>query len=236
MTPPAAPPPSGDAVLLAAGRSQRMDGVDKLWHPLTGPDGRSRPLIAFPLAAFQACAAVRRIVLVVRPETAADAEALVGGEGCDKVVAVVPGGERRRDSVLAGLRALPDCEWVAVHDAARPLVTPELIEAGFAEARPSGAACCAVPIADTVKESDGVGFVRRTLDRARLYLAQTPQVFRYDLLLDAHQNVAGDATDDAALVEALGVDVNLYKGSPRNLKVTTPDDLALVQAMLTANA
>ncbi|MDZ4278345.1 MAG: 2-C-methyl-D-erythritol 4-phosphate cytidylyltransferase, partial [Dehalococcoidia bacterium] len=141
---------------------------------------------------------------------------------------------RRQDSVRAGLEALGPCQWVVVHDGARPLVTKELIERGLAEAQATGASCCALPVPDTVKEADEAGDIARTLDRSRLWLAQTPQTFRYELLLKAHEQAAGAATDDAALVEALGVKVRLYEGSPRNLKVTTPEDLGIVRALLAA--
>jgi 2-C-methyl-D-erythritol 4-phosphate cytidylyltransferase len=134
--------------------------------------------------------------------------------------------------VLAGLEALSACDWVVIHDAARPLVTGELIEWGLAHAQETGASCCALSVRDTVKESREEGYVIRTLDRARLWLAQTPQSFRYDVLMQAHRHAEGDATDDAQLVEALGIDVRLYQGSSTNIKVTTQDDLALVQALL----
>lgn len=224
--------PTTGAVIVAAGRSERMDGIVKPWAPLTdASSGRTRPLLAYPLAAFQSCAAIDRIVLVAAADAIERAQALVQDEDFGKVCAVVAGGARRQDSVRAGLDALGPCDWVAVHDGARPLVTPELIERGLEAARETGAACCAIPAPDTVKEADGERIVR-TLDRSRLWLAQTPQVFRYDLLMDAHRRIEADATDDAQLVESLGAEVRLYQGSPRNLKVTTPDDLALVQALL----
>ncbi len=220
------------AVIAAAGRSRRMGGDDKLWAPLTGADGHSRPLLAYTLRAFQGCSALSRIALVVAEDTLEQARALARDEHMDKVRAVVAGGERRQDSVRAGLEALGQCEWVIVHDGARPLVTAELIERGLEEARETGAACCALPVPDTVKEAGEAGHIASTLDRSRLWLAQTPQIFRYDLLVQAHRNAHGEATDDAALVEALGMNVRLYLGSPRNLKVTTPEDLAIVQALL----
>lgn len=219
------------AVIVAAGRSERMGGADKLWAPLADATGRTRPLLALSIAAFEACAAIDRIVLVVTPDVIEIAEALVREEEFSKVEAVVAGGARRQDSVRAGLDVLTSCAWVAVHDGARPLVTPELIERGLDAARETGASCCGLRIADTVKEDDG-GYAARTLDRARLWLAQTPQVFRYELLLDAHKRCTSDATDDASMLEALGIRVRLYEGSPRNLKVTTQEDLALVQALL----
>jgi 2-C-methyl-D-erythritol 4-phosphate cytidylyltransferase len=209
-----------------------MSGIDKLWAPVAGPDGRRRPLLAYSLAPFEACPAVERIVLVAGNDALERARALVGDDGFAKVCTVVPGGARRQDSVRAGLEALGRCAWVIVHDGARPLVTEELIEQGLEEARESGASCCALPVPDTLKEGDEAGRVVRTLDRSRLWLAQTPQVFGYELLLKAHRQAEGEATDDAALVEALGVKVRLYRGSPRNLKVTTQEDLALVEALL----
>ena len=228
--------PDTGAVIVAAGRSRRMGGDDKLWAPLVDRNGRGRPLLAFTLAPFQACPAVDRVALVVVADALAQARALAQDEGLDKVCAVVPGGARRQDSVRAGLEALGRCSWVVVHDGARPLVTAALIEGSLAEARETGAACCALSAPDTIKEGDEAERVVRTLDRSRLWLAQTPQAFRYDLLMEAHRRAEGEATDDAALVEALGVKVRLYRGSPRNLKVTTQEDLALVQALLATSA
>jgi 2-C-methyl-D-erythritol 4-phosphate cytidylyltransferase len=204
-----------------------MGGLDKLFAPLGG-----RPLLARTLAAFEECAAIDRVVLVLAMENLARGLALAEEEGLSKVRTVSPGGRRRQDSVREGLKALGGCDWVVVHDGARPLVTPQLIEAGLAAAQETGAAVCALPAQDTVKRVDEQGRVVRTLDRRRLWLIQTPQVFRYDILLDAHERSRQPATDDAALVERLGQDVRVYPGSPRNLKVTTPDDLALAEALL----
>lgn len=220
------------AVIVAAGRSLRMGGIDKLWAPLRGPDGRRRPLLAYSPTTFQHCPAVTRVVLVVSAEAVDQTQELVRDEEFTKVCAVVPGSDSRQGSVRAGLEALGSCAWVVIHDAARPLVTCELIEQGLAEAKKTDAACCALPVSDTMKEGDEGRRIVRTLDRSRLWLAQTPQVFRYDVLLKAHRQAKGDATDDAALVEALGLSVRLYPGSPRNLKVTTQEDLALVEALL----
>jgi 2-C-methyl-D-erythritol 4-phosphate cytidylyltransferase len=219
------------AVIVAAGRSERMGAIVKPWAPLADASGRERPLLAYPIAAFQSCAAVDRIALVVAADAVERARALVRDETFDKVCSAVAGGARRQDSVRCGLEALGACDYVAVHDGARPLVAPGLIERGFEAARATGAACCAIAAPDTVKEAED-GRVVRTLDRSRLWLAQTPQVFRYDLLVDAHSRLESDVTDDAALVEALGIEVRLFEGSSRNLKVTTRDDLALVQALL----
>ena len=224
------------AIIVAAGRSERMGSVDKLWAEIADSSGHTRPLIAYSIATFAACPAVDRIVIVTAAGTVDRASGLARDEGWDKVCAVVPGGARRQDSVRAGLAALHDVAWVVVHDAARPLITAALIERSLAEARETGAACCAIAVPDTVKERDDGGFAARTLDRSRLWLAQTPQAFRHGLLADAHRQAAGDATDDAALVEALGVKVRLCPGSTRNVKVTSPEDLVMVQALLRSPA
>jgi len=222
------------AVIAAAGQSTRTAGIDKLFAPLAG-----RPLLSHTLAAFEACDRVQRVALVVSATNLERARGLVSEYGFAKVVAVCEGGARRQDSVRLGLEALGGCEWVVVHDGARPLVTPELIARGLEAAGETGAALAALPVADTVKESDGDA-VLRTLDRGRLWLAQTPQVFRYDLLARAHREIRDDPsaglragfTDDAAMVEALGVTVRLFAGSPYNIKVTTAEDLRLAEALL----
>jgi 2-C-methyl-D-erythritol 4-phosphate cytidylyltransferase len=226
------PPSVINAIIVASGRSERMAGEDKLWAPLVGPDGRARPALAYSIAAFEAAPSVERVAVVVQEAAVERTRALAHEHVFDKVAFVVPGGPRRRDSVRAGLEALNACDYVAVHDGARPLVTHELIEACIEAARPTGASVSALPVRDTVKESEG-GVIIRTLDRSRLYLAQTPQVVRYDLLVRAHQETTHDATDDAALLEEIGVSIRLVEGASRNLKVTTPDDLALVRSLLT---
>ena len=138
-------------------------------------------------------------------------------------------------SVYCGIQALPaSAQWVAVHDGARPLVTPELIEATIKGARGAKAAIAAVPVVPTVKQVAG-DWVAKTLDRSTLWAVQTPQVFERKLLERAHRQGMGDgfvATDDAALVEKLGHRVRIVMGSPRNLKVTTPEDLVIAEALL----
>ena len=209
-----------------------MAGGDKLWTDIVSPGG-SRPLIAYSIAAFQSCAAISRIALVVAEEKMGAATALVEQQRFDKVRAIVAGGARRQDSVRAGLDAMDTCDYVIVHDGARPLVTHQMIEDALAAALDTGASCCAIPVPDTVKETSD-GAIIRTLDRSTLMLAQTPQAFRYDLLMDAHNRSVEDATDDASMIEALGGTVRIAPGSQRNIKVTTQDDLTLVQALLNA--
>lgn len=214
------------AVIVAAGRSSRMGGTDKIFAPLAG-----RPLLCHALAAFQASLLVETIVLVVAEERVTAARRVLDPFEFSKLTAVCIGGERRQDSVRTGLEALGRVETVAVHDAARPLITAALIERGFQAAMETGAAVAAIPLVDTLKEADSDGNVIRTIPRERLWAVQTPQVFGYELLLAAHLRSPADVTDDAMLVEANGGRVKVFLGSPRNLKVTTPDDLVLAEAL-----
>jgi 2-C-methyl-D-erythritol 4-phosphate cytidylyltransferase len=217
-------PVTTGAVIVAAGRSTRMDGADKLLAPLGG-----RPLIARTVRVFSESAAVDSVVVVVSTQ---NRDAVERALATFPDLALVLGGERRRDSVQAGLVTLSGCDFVVVHDGARPLVEPRLIEAVLDAARECGAALSAVPVSDTVKRSDDSGFVRGTVLREGLWLAQTPQAFRTDLLLRAHVEVEGDLTDDAAMLERLGLPVKLVTGSRRNIKVTTPEDLVLAEALI----
>jgi 2-C-methyl-D-erythritol 4-phosphate cytidylyltransferase len=221
-------------VVVAAGRSERMEGVDKIFAPLMG-----RPLLAWSLRAFKLCDVIDAVVVVAAAASVERVERFVADWRFDRVRAVVPGGETRQDSVRIGIDQVSSPSLVAVHDAARPLVTPELIDRGIAIARATGAAVCAVPARDTLKEVDGdPPVVRATLDRTRVWQAQTPQVFDRDVLLRAHAQLrahasaAAAATDDAALVEALGHEVRVYEGMAANLKVTTREDLLLAEALL----
>ena len=206
-----------------------MAGADKLFTEVAG-----QPLLAHAIAPFQECASIERIVLVMAPLNLKRGRDLVERYGFTKATALVKGGERRQDSVRLGLEALGGCDYVAVHDGARPLVTPELIARGLEAARETGAAAPALPIADTVKEAGPNGIVLRTLDRSRLWAVQTPQVFRYELLLRAHREITADVTDDAAMVESLGEPVRLFEGSRANIKVTTVEDLTLIKALTAA--
>jgi 2-C-methyl-D-erythritol 4-phosphate cytidylyltransferase len=215
------------AIIAAAGRSERMGGRDKLFAVVGG-----KPLLAHTLIAFDVCRGVDRVVLVLSPENMERGRELVAEAGLGKVAAVCQGGERRQDSVCNGLEALASCQWVVVHDGARPLVTAGLIERGLEAAKETGAAIAALPIADTVKEVEPPGLIGRTLSRGQLWAAQTPQVFRYDILREAHQRAQGEATDDAALVEKAGYRVKVFEGSSRNIKVTTAADLDIVEAFL----
>ncbi len=214
-----------DAVVVAAGRSTRFGGGDKLLADLEG-----RPVVAWSLAALAAARSVDRVVIVAAAERL-EALAAIGRETLGgALAAVVAGGERRRDSVEAGLRAVAR-EYAAIHDGARPLVTPALIDACAAAADGAAGAIPAVPVADTIKEvADGA--IVASPDRARLHAAQTPQVVRREAWLAAAAIRDADETDDAAMLARAGLAVRVVEGDPANIKVTRPIDLTLARALL----
>jgi 2-C-methyl-D-erythritol 4-phosphate cytidylyltransferase len=213
------------AIVLAAGSSSRF-GADKLLAPLAG-----QPLLRHTLAAMEACAVVNDTILVVSPERVDEFGALVREWGITKLRRVCAGGARRQDSVFNGLQAA-DSIWVVIHDAARPMVTPSLVDRCLMAAAETGAAICGVPVADTLKAVDVDGHIQYTIRRAEVWAAQTPQVFRRDLLLAAHELVVEDVTDDASMLERIGHPVRMVEGASWNLKVTQPDDLALAEGIL----
>ena len=210
-------------VLLAAGTSQRMVGINKLFASLRG-----KPLLAWSVDTCHRCDLVQQIVLVLNDRDLARGGRLMKDNNWSKVTLCL-GGARRQDSVREGLRQLKDCDWVMIHDGARPFLTPSLIEDGLKVAGEFGAAVAAVPVNDTVKLTDGSCVIEETLKRDRLWAAQTPQIFDFDIITRAYEDLSTEVTDDSAAVERLGHDVKLYKGNYKNIKVTTPEDLALAR-------
>ena len=217
------------AILLAAGVSRRMGGVDKVWADVCG-----RPLLALSLERLAAVDGIEEIVVVAPGARHIEIGELAFGLGVSPKLPLrcVDGGERRRDSVAAGLAALPDARWVLVHDSARPLASSTLASRALEAARETGAAVPGLPVADTIKRVDAEGLVRETPDRASLRAIQTPQAFDADLLRRAHATIEGDATDDAALVEQLGAPVRVIEGEAQAFKVTTAEDLERLRALL----
>jgi len=215
------------AVIAAAGESQRMGGVDKVFALLG-----EKPILTRVVDIFQGCSSIDRIVVVLSEQNLERGKQLVIGEGWSKVSDVCAGGKRRQDSVAAGLSRLSDCDWVVIHDGSRPLVTVDLINRGLEAARETGAAVVAVPVTDTIKLAGDDRIIHQTPPRQNLWAAQTPQVFRTDIITEAYSQANGDVTDDASLVEQLGYGVKLYTGTYDNIKITTPDDLALAKWIL----
>ncbi len=218
------------AIIVAAGSSQRM-GFDKLRADLFG-----RPVLGWTIAAFESCAAVAEIVLLTRAGTEPEVEGLVARERFAKVRRILAGGAARHLSVWNGLQALePATDFVAVHDGARPLATPALIERCLAVAEKTGAACAAVPVTDTLKRADAAGQIAGGVDRTGLWAMQTPQIFAVPLLRRAYEAVlAADVavTDEASALEHLGEPVTLVDHGEWNLKITYPRDLALAEQLL----
>ena len=213
-------------VVVAAGQSTRMAGVDKQMTTLRGD-----PVISHSLRVFENSDLVGPVVLVMSSDNLEAGRAAVEDAGLQKVVAVVEGGRRRQDSVKIGLDILateqtgrPD--FVAVHDGARPFIDSEMLARGLNAAEKIGAAIAAVPLKDTIKVAPH-RLVTETPDRSVMWSVQTPQIFRFDVLQAAHDTENDDVTDDASMVEAAGGLVGVFDGSNDNIKITTPEDLEL---------
>jgi 2-C-methyl-D-erythritol 4-phosphate cytidylyltransferase len=221
-------------IIVAAGKSERMGAdVDKAFLSLG-----TRPVLAYSLLAFEQCPMIDGVILVVRKDRVDSARGLVQMFGCSKVRAVVAGGASRQISVLNGLAKLgDDVKIVAVHDGARPCVTPALIEETIKFAKRHGSGVAAVKVTDTIKEVDRGTLVSRTVDRTKLWAVQTPQTFRVDWLKKAFIQAGKKrmvVTDEAAAVEAIGESVHLVPAPVLNMKITTPADLALAAMILKA--
>lgn len=215
------------AVIVAAGSASRMGGIDKVMASL-----HAEPMIVKTVRAFQKSDVIRQIVVVTRPDLILPIMSLCAE--FDKVTAVIAGGQTRQESVWAGLHALSkDIKLAAVHDGARPLISWQVIDRVVRAAHTYGAAAPAVAVKDTVKVVRG-GVVKETPERKYLKAVQTPQVFDLDLLKGALQKAKEDhaeVTDDCSAVERLGMSVKIVEGDERNIKVTTPQDLAVAQLL-----
>jgi 2-C-methyl-D-erythritol 4-phosphate cytidylyltransferase len=220
------------AIIVAAGRGSRAGGARaKQFREISGI-----PIIIHTLARFESCETIREAVVVLPGEAREEFRALAARHGLRKVARAVQGGETRAESVWRGLQALDTegVEVVAVHDGVRPFVTPSEIDRTVREASGHGAALLAAPAVETVKEVENGGVVR-TLERARLWHAQTPQCFRVELLRRAYEQpgaLGADVTDCSALVERLGETVRVVEGGADNIKITTPRDFAIAEVLV----
>jgi len=223
------------AIVVAAGRGERLSTGEKKQYASLG----GMPILARTLLAFESCAAVDGVVLVIpRDDEALVRDRVIGPHGIGKVTSIVVGGETRRESVARGVAAAPaDADVLLVHDGVRPLVSRPLIERVIEAARAHGSAVPVVPPKDAVKRGGG-GWLAETLDRSGLWLVQTPQGFRAPLLRRAHAqaDASVDAYDDSQLVERLGEAVASVPGDSINLKITTPEDLTIGEALLSMRA
>ena len=215
-------------IIVAAGAGQRM-GEDKAFLMLAG-----KPLIVWSLDTCHSYEPITQIVLVLNNNNIGRGKQLAAGNNWSKLTGICTGGARRQDSVKAGLEKLDSCDWIIVHDGARPFLTVDLLRTGLESARKTGAAVAAVPVKDTIKLSDDNNIIKTTLERQHLWIAQTPQVFRSDIITNAYANFNDNVTDDAMLVEKMGYDISLYSGSYSNIKITTPEDMAIAEIIAKA--
>jgi 2-C-methyl-D-erythritol 4-phosphate cytidylyltransferase len=222
------------AIIVAGGNSQRM-GFDKLFAAVAG-----EPVIAHAIRAFERATAINEIVVVAREQRHDEIWKIISGAGFEKIRAIVPGGERRQDSVRAGLDRIDrEAKYVAVHDAARPLITPEQIEHAFSQCRVHGAAALAQPVNDTLKRVDADLLVVGSVDRRHLYAMQTPQIFERKVIEDAYRAVCTEnilVTDEVSAVERLGRKIALVLNDDFNLKITYPRDLPVADFILRERA
>ena len=219
--------PFVSAIIVAAGSSTRM-GCPKQFLPLG-----DKPVLAHTLAAFDVCDTIDELVVVTRAEDVSAVTALTAA--CTKPTTVVTGGATRALSVINGLAACrATADYVAIHDGARPLVTPDLITRTVADAITYGAAAAAVPVKDTIKVATANGCIHHTPDRNTLWAVQTPQVFcRSDYETTLNQQDVAHVTDDCQLLERLGKTVYLTMGDYANIKITTPEDIAVAKELMT---
>ena len=227
-----APPPICSAVIVAAGSARMMEGIDKVLAPLG-----ELPVLVHTIYSFQDCPRFDEIVVVTREDLLVEVSRICKDFQLDKVSKVVVGGRERTDSVLAGLREVrPDADLIAIHDGARPLAPQQVLEEVVERAAETGAAAPAIPVTDTVKRARE-GLIEETVDRSELWTVQTPQVFEAGLIRAAVEKAVVDGeslTDECGAVERLGMKVSLTTGSKENIKITTPFDLILGEAILEA--
>lgn len=219
-----------NAIIVAAGKSERMGtGTDKAFLSLG-----NRPVVAWSLIAFEKCPDIDRIILVVRKEQQLAAKAVAKMFGISKLVTVVPGGNKRQESVQAGLAVCDvDTRFVVVHDGARPCVTPEVISEVVKLAKRVGAATVGRRMTDTVKRVEKGTLVSATEEREKLWAVQTPQAFNFRVLQNAYKSLGkNDVTDDCQAVELSGEAVRIYENREPNFKITTVEDLQIASALL----
>jgi 2-C-methyl-D-erythritol 4-phosphate cytidylyltransferase len=220
------------AIILAGGKGSRMGNtINKQYLNING-----YPILYYTLKAFTQCNCIDEIIVVVAEgEMDYCKEEIIKKYNYSKVKDIVIGGKERQDSVLNGLKALIDCEIVLIHDGARPFVSESVIRNAVVYANLYGAAACGVEPKDTIKIKDLLGFSLETPERKMLFCVQTPQTFKYDMILDCHKKIHKEGvkvTDDTMVVERYGNKVYLYEGSYNNIKITSPEDLEIGRQIL----
>jgi 2-C-methyl-D-erythritol 4-phosphate cytidylyltransferase len=220
------------AVIVAAGKGTRMGAdVNKQFLNI-----KNKPILYYTLKAFASCTSIDEIILVTaKDEMQYCKSEIIKKYNINKVSNIVEGGRERQHSVFNGLMASKDCDIVLIHDGARPFVNDRIIEEGIEYAKKYGACTCGVQPKDTIKVREENGFSKNTLNRDSLFSVQTPQCFKYDLIVSCHEKISSECvkiTDDTSVVEYFGHKVYLYEGSYNNIKITTPEDLVIGEKIL----
>lgn len=222
------------AIVLAAGQGKRMhSNVQKQFLEIKG-----HPVLYYSLKCFQESPLIREIILVTgEKDISYCKKEIVDFYGFTKVTKVIAGGKERYDSVYQGLLNCENCDYVFIHDGARPFITEKILERGLLGAKKTGACVVGMPAKDTIKIADENGFVAQTPDRSRVWMVQTPQIFRYEVIRSAHESIRKKdmkaITDDAMVVEQeKGCKIYLAEGSYRNIKITTPEDMGIAETFL----
>lgn len=223
------------AIILAGGSGKRMQGIDKVLFEIKG-----KPLFCYTLEIFEKHKEIDKIVFAAKENYFDPINLSIKKYGFKKVAKIVLGGQERQDSAWLGLKAAQETgaksgDIILFHNAANPLVLPEEISRLITETKKYGAVLLAQPAKDTIKEIDETGLIKKTLDRKNIFLAQTPQSIEYSLAKTAFEGAQKDnfyGTDDVSLVERLGKKVKIVPCSYKNIKITTPDDLKIIEAFL----
>lgn len=218
------------AIIVAAGNGSRMNTKCSKQFILLG----GIPVLAHTLMAFDEAESIGEIIVVTRESDILLVRDLIEEFEIQKVSSIIPGGASRQESVYLGLKALGGKTGLAaIHDGARPFIAPEKIDEAVNLAAERGAAAVGVRVKDTIKATDENNIITSTPDRSRLWQIQTPQVFDYGMILKAHEeNIGAGAPDDCALAEAVGAEITILEGSYNNIKITTPEDIAIGEAIL----
>ena len=219
--------PDIGVILLAAGSSTRMDGQDKIFMPIY-----NNPLLYYSLKEFNDSRHVSAISIVLNEKNYQSGMTYINSLNFDKVTSVCIGGSRRQDSVLNGLYALGKHDFILIHDAARPCINQCIINRGIESVIKFNASIPVIPSTDTLRTLRDEEFADKVIDRETIWITQTPQCFSYELILKALTATEVSVTDDAMLVQKLGVNIKTFKGSKNNIKVTTSDDIAMVKSII----
>jgi 2-C-methyl-D-erythritol 4-phosphate cytidylyltransferase len=219
------------AIIVAAGKGKRMGStISKQFLEIKG-----KPVLYYTLNVFSKCSLIDNIILVLSPEDIEYCNSQIINRYNFKNIIIVEGGKERQDSVYNGLKAAENCDVVLIHDGARPFVDSDSIEKGIKYAKIYGASACGVKPKDTIKIKNQEGFSISTPQRDTLFSVQTPQCFKYELIMECHQKIKEDnilVTDDTMVVEKYGHKVFLYEGSYKNIKITTPEDIFVAESVL----